>query len=68
MPGSHHFDNLDYSSDERIIFSDLCYLFKPGEYIYKPLEGEHAGRVVIRAWGRESGECTSSMMPSGATT
>lgn len=55
MPGSHHFDNLDYSSDERIIFSDLCYLFKPGEYIYKPLEGEHAGegrdmRMGERIW------------------
>jgi hypothetical protein len=40
IPESHHYDNLDYSSDETIMFSDLCYLFKPGEYIYKPLEGE----------------------------
>jgi len=40
VPESHHYDNLDYSSDETIMFSDLCYLFAPGEYIYKPLEGE----------------------------
>jgi hypothetical protein len=55
IPESHHFDNLDYSSDEKIIFSDLCYLFKPGEYIYKPLEGEQSGegrddRMGERIW------------------
>jgi hypothetical protein len=55
MPGSHHFDNLNYSSDEKIIFSDLCYLFKPGEYIYKPLEGGLSGegrdqRMGERLW------------------
>jgi len=55
VPESHHYDNLDYSSDEKIMFSDLCYLFQPGEYIYKPLEGESSGegcdhRMGQRLW------------------
>jgi hypothetical protein len=55
IPESHKFDNLDYSSDEKIIFSDLCYLFKPGEYIYRQLEGEqgregHDHRMGERIW------------------
>ncbi|KAE9373804.1 hypothetical protein N431DRAFT_407511 [Stipitochalara longipes BDJ] len=55
MPGSHRYDNLDYSSDEKIMFSDLCYLFQPGEYIYRPLEGESSGegcdhRMGERLW------------------
>jgi hypothetical protein len=54
-PESHRFDNLDYTSDEKIIFSDLCYLFKPGDYIYRQLEGEqgregHDHRMGERIW------------------
>jgi hypothetical protein len=52
MPGSHHFDNLDYSSDEKIIFSDLCYLFEPGQYIYKRLEGEQSGEARDHRMGQ----------------
>ncbi|KKY27634.1 putative aaa family atpase [Phaeomoniella chlamydospora] len=55
LPGSRQFESLDYSTDEKIIFSDLCYLFKPGEYIYRPLEGEQSGegrdhRMGQRIW------------------
>jgi hypothetical protein len=52
MPGSHHFDHLDYSSDEKIIFSDLCYLFEPAQYIYKRLEGEHSGEARDHRMGQ----------------
>jgi hypothetical protein len=55
IPESLKFDNLNHTSDEQIIFSDLCYLFRPGEYIYKPLEGDQAGqdgdhRMGQRIW------------------
>jgi hypothetical protein len=43
IPESQRFKNLDHSSDENILFSDLCQLFSPGEFIYKPLEGEQPG-------------------------
>lgn len=55
IPASHRFDHLDYTSDEKVIFSDLCYLFRPGEYLYMPLQGEQAGeardpRMGQRVW------------------
>jgi hypothetical protein len=55
VPTSHQYDDLDYTSDEKIIFSDLCYLFKPGEYIYRQLEGEqsresHDHRMGEKIW------------------
>jgi hypothetical protein len=43
VPESHRYDDLDYKSDEKIIFSDLCYLFKLGGYIYKRLDGNTSG-------------------------
>ncbi|KAH8884334.1 hypothetical protein GQ53DRAFT_607518, partial [Thozetella sp. PMI_491] len=54
IPGSQRFTNLDHSSDAKVRFSDLCYLFKPGEIIYKPVEGDVPGfrdaRMGQRAW------------------
>lgn len=54
VPESHRYDNLDFKSDEKILFSDLCYLFKPGEYIYMQIEGEqstgHDYRMGQRLW------------------
>jgi hypothetical protein len=54
IPDSARFESLDYSSDARIRFSDLCYLFRTGETIYRPVEGELPGcrdsRMGQRAW------------------
>lgn len=52
LPGSRHYEKLDHSTDERILFSDLCYLFKPGEFIYKPLEGEQPGEARDHRMGQ----------------
>lgn len=43
VPGAHYFDDLDWSSDETILFSDLCYLFAPGDYIYKQHQADQSG-------------------------
>jgi hypothetical protein len=54
IPDYNRFRNLDYSSNAKIRFSDLCCLFKPGDIIYKPVEGEIPGhrdsRMGQRAW------------------
>jgi hypothetical protein len=54
IPESLRYDNLDYQSEEKILFSDLCYIFKPGEYIYMQIEGEqstgHDYRMGQRIW------------------
>lgn len=52
IPDSHRFDDLDYSSDEKVMFSDLCYLFNPGEIIYRRLESEH----LTQGWDHRMGE------------
>ena len=51
MPETHRFDNLDYPSENTILFSDLCYLFKLGDYIYRPLDGEQTGGSVDHRMG-----------------
>ncbi|EFX03991.1 aaa family ATPase [Grosmannia clavigera kw1407] len=39
MPDYNHFVDLDFSSNAQVRFTDLWYLFRTGEFIYRPLEG-----------------------------
>jgi ATPase family associated with various cellular activities (AAA) len=54
VPDSDHFASLDYSNDAKVRFYDLCYLFKTGDIIYRPVEGDLPGcrdaRMGQRAW------------------
>ncbi|KAF2672081.1 hypothetical protein BT63DRAFT_187407 [Microthyrium microscopicum] len=58
---SQRFETVNCSTEEKddhnvnVIFSDLCYLFKPGDYIYRPVQGDQAGqgcdyRMGERLW------------------
>lgn len=54
IPDSDRFASLDYSNDAKVRFYDLCYLFKTGDIIYRPVEGDLPGcrdaRMGQRAW------------------
>jgi hypothetical protein len=40
MPDYRRFENMDYSSNATVRFSDLWYLFRPGEFVYRQVNGE----------------------------
>lgn len=40
MPDYHQFDDKDVSSNARVRFSDLWYLFKTGELVYRRVDGD----------------------------
>ncbi|KAK4225182.1 hypothetical protein QBC38DRAFT_270190 [Podospora fimiseda] len=52
IPACHQFDEKDVSSNATVRFSDLWYLFKTGELVYRQVEGELPDRRDIRTGKR----------------
>ncbi|KAK4160417.1 hypothetical protein QBC43DRAFT_219845 [Cladorrhinum sp. PSN259] len=52
MPAYHQFENMDVSSNASVRFSDLWYLFRTGELVYRQVEGELPDRRDIRTGKR----------------
>lgn len=51
MLDAERFEQLDFSSNATIRFTDLCYLFSPGDFLYRPSESEKLGQ---RGSGRDA--------------
>lgn len=52
MPAYHQFENKDVTSNASVRFSDLWYLFRTGELVYRQVEGELPDRRDIRTGKR----------------
>ncbi|KAM7210481.1 hypothetical protein V8F06_014132 [Rhypophila decipiens] len=52
MPQYTQFENLKASDDPKIRFSDVHYLFRTGELVYRPYGSDTAGKGDPREWKR----------------
>ncbi|RDW91764.1 hypothetical protein BP5796_01158 [Coleophoma crateriformis] len=52
MTDYHRFEEEDGSSNTRVRFSDLWYLFRTGEFVYRPVDGELPDRRDFRTGKR----------------
>jgi ATPase family associated with various cellular activities (AAA) len=52
MPEYHRFEDKDVSSNARVRFSDLWYLFRTGELVYRQVDGELPDRRDFRTGKR----------------
>ncbi|PMD32457.1 hypothetical protein L207DRAFT_500180 [Hyaloscypha variabilis F] len=52
MPDYHRFEKLDVSSNASVRFSDLWYLFRTGEFVYRQVDGELPDRRDFRTGKR----------------
>ncbi len=52
MPDYYRFENMDVSSNAKVRFSDLWYLFRTGELVYRPVDGELPDRRDFRTGKR----------------
>jgi len=52
MPDYHSFENKDVSSNAKVRFSDLWYLFRTGEFVYRQVDSELPDRYNFRTGKR----------------
>ncbi|KAK3367848.1 hypothetical protein B0H63DRAFT_87070 [Podospora didyma] len=52
MPDYHRFETMDYTSNAKVRFSDLWYLFRTGEFVYRQVNGERPDRRDFRTGKR----------------